>query len=140
MLMRTDPFRELDRMAQRMFNMAGQQATMPMDAYRDGHEFVIEIDMPGVESGSIDLEIERDILTVKAERKGPTAQDRDVVLAERPTGLFRRQLFLGESLDKQSVSANYENGVLTLRVPVAEQAKPRKVAVGTTSDRKQIEA
>ena len=142
MLMRTDPFRELDRMTQRMFNMAGQQATMPMDAYRDGHEFVIDIDLPGVDPGSIDLEIERDILTVKAERKGLAAQDRDVVLAERPTGLFSRQLFLGESLDKQSVSANYENGVLTLRVPVAEQAKPRKIKIemGSPEETKAINA
>lgn len=139
MLMRTDPFRELDRLTQRMFSMTGQQASMPMDAYREGDRFVVALDLPGVEPGSIDLEIERDVLTVKAERKRLAVGERDLVLNERPSGTFRRQLFLGESLDKDNIAAEYTDGVLTLRIPVAERAKPRKVEITTGSSPRQIE-
>ncbi|MEV0644586.1 Hsp20/alpha crystallin family protein [Phytomonospora sp. NPDC050363] len=140
MLMRTDPFRELDRLTQRMFTMTGTQATMPMAAYRDGEHFVVEVDLPGVDAGSIDLEIERDVLTVKAERKSLAVAERDLVLNERQSGAFSRQLFLGESLDKDRISAGYADGVLTLRIPVAEKAKPRKVEVTGSSSPRQIEA
>ncbi|WP_393916354.1 Hsp20/alpha crystallin family protein [Halostreptopolyspora alba] len=128
MLMRTDSFRDFDRLTQRLLGDTSRLASMPMDAYREGDAFVIHFDLPGVRADSIDLEVERDVLTVRAARDDAT-KGRDVVMAERPSGSFSRQLFLGESLDTENISADYADGVLTLRVPVAEQAKPRKISV-----------
>ncbi|MDA2809356.1 Hsp20/alpha crystallin family protein [Nocardiopsis sp. RSe5-2] len=140
MLMRTDPFREFDRLTQRVFNEA-RPAVMPMDAYREGEEFVIHFDMPGVAADSIDLQVERDVLTVKAERPAPErTEGRETVVSERPTGTFSRQLFLGETLDTERIRADYDGGVLTVVIPVAEQAKPRKIAVGEGGTRAQIRA
>lgn len=136
MLMRTDPFRDLDRFTQRLLGDAARPATMPMDAYREGDTFVIHFDLPGVRPESIDLEVERNVLTVKAERRDTTAE-RETVVAERPSGVFSRRLFLGETLDADHIAADYANGVLTLRVPVAEQAKPRKIAVTETDEHTQ---
>ena len=135
-LMRFDPFRELDRMAQLLTQPSGglRQLTMPMDAYREGDQFVVRFDLPGVDPDSIDLTVERNVLTVRAERKWSPAEGQDVVVAERPRGTFTRQLFLGESLDTDRVAASYDRGVLTLRIPVAEQAKPRKVEVTAGTD------
>ncbi|WP_047870103.1 Hsp20 family protein [Nocardiopsis sp. RV163] len=131
MLMRTDPFRDIDRLTQRILGEASRPAAMPIDAYRDGDVFVVCFDLPGVRADSIDLEVERNVLTVTAERPD-TARDREsVVVAERPTGTFSRQLFLGETLETDAIRADYADGVLTLRIPVAEQAKPRKISVGT---------
>lgn len=128
MLMRFDPFREFDRLAQQAFATFGQPA-MPMDAYRDDDRFVVHFDLPGVDPSSIDLTVERNVLTVTAERSWPREDGREVVASERPHGRFSRQLFLGESLDPDRIEASYEHGVLTLTIPVAEQAKPRKVAI-----------
>ena len=139
MLMRTDPFRELDRMAQQAFGAVGtlaRPAVMPIDAWRDGDTFLVELDLPGVDPRSIDLDVERNVLTVKAERRGPDG-DREVVAAERPRGIFSRQLFLGDTLDTDRIVADYENGVLRLRIPVAEQAKPRKIEINAGSSRPQ---
>ncbi|CCH31427.1 Hsp20 family protein [Actinosynnema sp. NPDC047251] len=141
MLMRTDPFRELDRLTQQFFGANGtsaRPAPVPMDAYRDGEEFVVQFDLPGVHAESIDLDVERNVLTVRAER--PAAGDREYQVAERPRGQFSRQLFLGEALDAERIRANYETGVLTLRIPVAERAKPRKIAVTGDVEAKQIDA
>jgi HSP20 family protein len=129
MLMRTDPFRELDRLAQQAFGTRLQPAVMPMDAYRDGDRFVVDFDLPGVETSSIDLTVEKNVLTVSAERQWRPGEQVQVVASERPQGNFRRQLFLGEGLDAERVEARYDNGVLTVTIPVAEQAKPRKVEV-----------
>ncbi|MBB6173555.1 HSP20 family protein [Nocardiopsis mwathae] len=128
MLMRTDPFREFDRVAQRLLGDAARPATMPMDAYREDDAFVIHFDLPGVHADSIDLEVERDVLTVSAERVS-AVEGKEPLVAERPTGTFTRQLFLGDALDTDRVSASFADGVLTLRIPVAEQAKPRKITV-----------
>jgi HSP20 family protein len=131
MLMRTDPFRDLDRLTQSLFGNTGTNAhpaVIPMDAWRDGDEFVVELDLPGVSPGSIDVDVERNVLTVKAERP-LRANDAQLISAERPRGMFSRQLFLGDALDTERVAATYEQGVLTLRIPVAEKAKPRKVEV-----------
>ncbi|WP_406729840.1 Hsp20/alpha crystallin family protein [Streptomyces sp. GD-15H] len=138
MLMRTDPFRELDRLTQQVFGTAARPAAMPMDAFRDGDTFVVELDLPGVDPESVDLDIERNVLTVKAERRPSVGQDSEVVITERPTGTFSRQLFLGETLDTDRIDASYEAGVLRLRIPVAEQAKPRKIAISGGDSRKQI--
>ena len=134
-LMRTDPFRELDRLTQQMFGSVGtttRPSVMPMDAWRDGDVFVLEFDLPGIDPGSIDLDVERNVLTIKAER--PTLNgDHEVLAAERARGVFSRQLILGDNLDLTRVDADYAGGVLRLRVPVAEQAKPRKITI-TASD------
>lgn len=140
MLMRTDPFRELDRLTQQVLGTAGtpaRPAAMPMDAWRDGEEFVVEFDLPGVEADSIDLDVERNVLTVRAERP-PRRDDVELIAAERPRGMFSRQLFLGETLDTEHVSASYDAGVLTLRIPVAEKAKPRKIAISSKGKRAEV--
>jgi HSP20 family protein len=142
MLMRTDPFRELDRLAQQLTGTTGtwsRPTAMPMDAYREGEEYVIALDLPGVEKQAIDIDVERNMLTVKAERRPVTKSgDVQMELSERPLGVFSRQLALADTLDTERISADYEAGVLTLRIPIAERAKPRKIAIGGESAHKQI--
>ena len=130
-LMRTDPFRDLDRFAQQVLGTPARPAAMPIDAYRQGDAFVVEIDLPGVDAGSIDLTVEKNVLTVHAERRRTASDESELVVGERPHGTFSRQLFLGESLDPDLLTASYADGVLCLRVPVAEKAKPRRVEVTT---------
>jgi HSP20 family protein len=140
MLMRTDPFRDLDRLTQQLFGTAARPAVMPMDAYRKGDEFFVHFDLPGIDPDTIDLTVEQNVLTVKAERPGISAEGAEFLAAERPTGTFTRQLFLGETLDPDHINADYSAGVLTLTIPVHEAAKPRKVEI-TSSDRaKQLSA
>jgi HSP20 family protein len=140
MLMRTDPFRELDRLTQQVFGTSTRPAVMPMDAWREGEQFVVEFDLPGVDPGSIDLDVERNVLTVKAERPAREGSE-EMVAAERPRGVFSRQLFLGDTLDTERIEASYSTGVLTLRVPVAEKAKPRKISINSNGhDRQAINA
>ena len=143
MLMRTDPFRDLDRLTQQMFGTDGTLArpsVMPMDAWRDGDTFQVEFDLPGVDVDSIDLDVERNVVTVKAERP-VRATDAELLAAERPRGVFSRQLILGDNLDTESVGASYSSGVLTVRIPVAEQAKPRKIQISSEDgDRQAINA
>ncbi|MET7597598.1 Hsp20/alpha crystallin family protein [Streptomyces sp. NPDC005481] len=138
MLMRTDPFRELDRLTQQVLGTAAKPAAMPMDAFRVGDTFVVELDLPGVAPESIDLDVERNVLTVRAERRPSAEQNAEVVITERPAGMFSRQLFLGETLDTERIDASYEAGVLRLTIPVAEQAKPRKITISGGDTRKQI--
>jgi HSP20 family protein len=134
MLMRTDPFREFDRLAQQALaaGTTSRPAVMPMDAWREGDTFVIEFDLPGVAPETLDIDVERNVLTVRAERQRRSG-DWEVLASERPTGLFSRQLVLGDNLDLDRVDAGYDAGVLRLRVPVAERAKPRKIEVDHTS-------
>ena len=132
MLMRTDPFRELDRLTQQLFGTNGttsRPAVMPMDAYRHDEQFVVQFDLPGVDPSSIDLDVERNVLTVKAERTPTYGDDVELQVAERPRGVFSRQLFLGDTLDADRIEAHYDAGVLTLRLPIAEKAKPRKIQI-----------
>ncbi|MFD4198267.1 Hsp20/alpha crystallin family protein [Amycolatopsis thermoflava] len=145
MLMRTDPFRELDRLTQQVFGQGSgtwsRPAVMPMDAYRAGDEFVVVFDLPGVNPDAIELDVERNVLTVKAERRPSAAGDNvEMQVAERPLGVFSRQLFLGDTLDTDHIKATYESGVLTVRIPVAEAAKPRKIAIESGESRKEITA
>jgi|SRR5947199_7311387 len=144
MLMRTDPFRELDRLTQQMLGTTGtwsRPTAMPMDAYRDGDRFVVAFDLPGVDPDGIELDVERNVLTVKAERRPVAAGDQvEMQVAERPLGVFSRQLFLGDTLDTDRIEATYDAGVLTLRIPIAERAKPRKISISGGSDRKEIDA
>ena len=132
MLMRTDPFREFDRLAQQLIGAGttSRPAVMQMDAWREGDTFVLEFDLPGVSTETIDIDVERNVLTVKAER--PVRRgDWEPLAAERPSGLFSRQLVLGDNLDLEQVDASYDAGVLRLVIPVAERAKPRKIEVST---------
>jgi HSP20 family protein len=139
MLMRTDPFRELDRLTQQVFGTSSRPAFMPMDAWREGDTFRLEFDLPGVQADSIDLDVERNVLTVRAERPVQETNGEQIA-AERPRGVFSRQLILGDNLDLENISANYADGVLTLEVPVAEKAKPRKIAVESADSKRTIEA
>ncbi|WP_020672245.1 Hsp20/alpha crystallin family protein [Amycolatopsis nigrescens] len=138
MLMRTDPFRELDRLTQQVFGTTAgtwsKPAAIPMDACRAGDEFVVRFDLPGVDPEAIELDVERNVLTVKAERRPLESKDTvEMQVAERPFGVFSRQLFLGDTLDTEQIKADYDAGVLTLRIPVREQAKPRKIAISRSS-------
>ncbi|MGP4051571.1 Hsp20/alpha crystallin family protein [Streptomyces sp. 2A115] len=140
MLMRTDPFRELDRLTQQVFGQPfgpARPAPMPMDAYQAGDDLIVHFDLPGIDPESIDLDVERNVLNVRAERRSPAPEGADVIVAERPAGAFTRQLFLGETLDTERIDASYEAGVLTLRIPVAEQAKPRRIQIAG-GDRKEL--
>jgi HSP20 family protein len=130
MLMRTDPFRELDRVTQQLFRGDGSLAptSMPMDAWREGDTFVVEFDLPGLRAEDVDLDVERNVVTVRAERPARDA-GQEMIAAERRRGTFTRQLILGDNLDTSSIDAAYDAGVLTLRIPVAEQAKPRKIQI-----------
>lgn len=131
MLMRTDPFRELDRLTQQMFGTSARPAVMPMDAYRKGDAFLVQLDVPGVSQETIDLTVEQNVLTVRAERPSVQAEGAEIVVCERPVGTFSRQLFLGETLDTEQIKADYTAGVLTLTIPIKQAAKPRKVEIGT---------
>jgi HSP20 family protein len=139
MLMRTDPFRDLDRITQQMFGTNGTLArpsVMLMDAWREGDTFHVEFDLPGVAPESIDLDVERNVVTVKAERPA-RASDAELIAAERPRGVFSRQLILGDNLDTTRIEASYDSGVLTLKIPVAEQAKPRKISITSNGEDRQ---
>ena len=141
MLMRTDPFRDIDRMFEQITGTAGRPAVMHVDAERDGDWFHVFFDLPGVDPESIDLTVERNVLSVKAERRRPPRDGVESVIAERPMGVFSRQLFLGDTLDTDKLEAHYDNGVLALRIPVSDKAKPRKVSIGTgNGGRRQIKA
>ncbi|WP_280425479.1 Hsp20/alpha crystallin family protein [Nocardia carnea] len=136
MLMRTDPFRDLDRLTQEVFGTPARPAAMPMDAWRDGDKFFVELDLPGVDPESLDLDVERNVLTVRASRPELDA-NRSMLAAERTRGVFSRQLFLGENLDTEAIRADYRDGVLRLVIPVSEKAKPRKIEIARHDQERQ---
>jgi HSP20 family protein len=138
MLMRTDPFRELDRLTQQLFGATPSRGVMvmPMDAYRRDDWFYLHFDLPGVDPNSIDVTVEQSVLTVHASRAAIEATE--LIVAERPTGTFTRQIFLGDTLDVDKLDADYNAGVLTVRIPVLEHAKPRQVEVTRSGERKEI--
>lgn len=129
MLMRFDPFRELDRWAAEV--AGSRRSVVPMDAYRHGEQFMVRFDLPGIDPGSIDLTVDKDVLTVSAERSWQPDEGQDVLISERPQGTFTRQLFLGENLDAEHIEASYDHGVLTVIIPIAESAKPRRVEISS---------
>jgi HSP20 family protein len=137
MLMRFDPFRELDQVTSQLLRQTARPG-VPMDAYRHGEQFVVELDLPGVDPSSIDVTVERNVLTVSAQRRRSYEEGDEVLIAERPQGEFRRQLFLGEQLDTGDIRADYDHGVLTLTLSVAEQAKPRKVEIRDGQSQKEL--
>ena len=137
MLMRTDPFRDLDRLTQQVFGTVARPAAMPMDPYRKGDQFYLHFDLPGLRLDSIDLTVEQNVLTVRAERLATQPDGAEMIVGERPAGTFTRQVFLGDTLDPDQMTADYTAGVLTLSIPVHEAAKPRKVEI-TSQDTKQL--
>ncbi|WP_281690250.1 Hsp20/alpha crystallin family protein [Pseudonocardia thermophila] len=142
MLVRIDPFGELDRRAQQAFLTGtwSRPAVMPMDAYREGDTFVVAFDLPGVDPGAIEVDVERNTLSVKAERRPLlTGDDVEMHLSERPLGVFARRLVLGEDLDPDGVTATYDAGVLTLRIPITEKARPRRIPVAAPPERTQLD-
>jgi HSP20 family protein len=139
MLMRFDPFREIDRMTEEAFRPT-RLSRMPMDAYRRGDVFVVHFDLPGVDPNTIDLTVEQNTLTVTAERTWYPAEGDELVITERSQGTFSRQLLLGDSLDTERITARYDQGVLTITIPVAEQSKARKVQVARGGGPEVIEA
>ncbi|MFG1926091.1 Hsp20/alpha crystallin family protein [Cryptosporangium sp. NPDC048952] len=141
MLMRTDPFRQLDQFFGGATGTWSKPSVVPMDAYRVGDEFIVEFDLPGVSPEAVELDVERNVLTVRAERRPRGEQPVEMEVRERPLGVFTRQLFLGDTLDPERIHASYADGVLTLRIPVREQAKPRKIAIAHAErERRQIDA
>jgi HSP20 family protein len=140
MLMRFDPFRELDRLAEQLASTATRAPrAFPMDAYRRGNQFIVEFDLPGIEPSSIELTVEKNVLSVRAERRFEPREDDEVIVAERPQGTYTRQLFLGDTLDSEHLQAACQHGVLTLTIPIAETAKPRRVPIGAGQGAQTIE-
>lgn len=141
MLMMSDPFRQFDRLTQQVLGTAARPAAMAMDAWREDDQFVVTVDLPGVDPESIDVNVEQNVLTIRAERKETPGEGVELIAAERPRGVFSRQLLLGETLDTENVKAGYDGGVLTVRIPVAEKAQPRKIEVTSgTGGQQQINA
>ena len=142
MLMRFDPFRDADRLAQELLagRAGGAPRGFPMDAYRRGDRFFVHLDLPGVDPDSIELTAEQSVLTISAERRFELDEGDEVLISERPQGTFTRQLLLGDNLDVDRIDAGYENGVLTLEIPVSERAKPRRIEITSQGgERKTIE-
>ena len=141
MLMRTDPFRDMDRMFEQLIGTTSRPAVMHVDAERDGDWFNVYFDLPGVDPDSIELTVERNVLQVQAQRQRQEKDGVEIVISERPMGVFSRQLFLGDTLDTDKLEATYDNGVLILRIPVSDKAKPRKISVTSSgSGQKQIKS
>ena len=140
MLMRTDPFRDFDRLTEAVLGTRARPAVMPMTAYREDGAFVVHLDLPGASADSIDLTVEQNVLTIHAERKPPVGDQAERVVDERGYGVFSRQLFLGDTLDADHLTADYDAGVLTLQIPIAEKAKPRKVEITAGGSAKEINA
>ena len=133
MLLQNDPFRDIDVLFNRLGGRASGNGSMlmPMDAYRRGEDVWVHIDLPGVSADSLEISVERSVLTISAERDWHREEGDQTYLAERPRGVYRRQVHLGEGLDPDKIEANFSDGVVTLRIPVAEKAKPRKIDIGT---------
>lgn len=131
MLLQHDPFRDLDRLTQQVFGTVARPSSMPLDAWREGDEFVVELDLPGIDPDKLDIDVERNVLTIKAERLSHIPDAANAVASERSWGVFSRQLVLGDALDTDKVDADYTAGVLRLRIPIAEQAKPRKISISS---------
>ena len=129
MLLRFDPFRDFDRLTEQLLGDGRTARPMPMDVYRSGDHYVLHFDVPGIDPATVDLSVEDNVLTVRAARPARSTDGVEFLVAERPTGEFSRQLVLGNGLDLGRIAATYDAGVLTVTVPVAETAKPRKITV-----------
>jgi HSP20 family protein len=130
MLMQNDPFRDLELFVRSLGRGETAESRMAMDAYRRGEDVWVHLDLPGVAADAVDISVERNVLTVTAQRSFAREEGDQVYLRERRQGAFRRQVHLGDQLDADGIEADYADGVLTLRIPVLEKAKPRKIAIG----------
>ncbi|MHB8220225.1 MAG: Hsp20/alpha crystallin family protein [Acidimicrobiales bacterium] len=142
-LVRSDPFRDVDRLFQQLWGpQNGTRAlNMPMDAFRKDDSFLIRVDLPGVAPETVDLTVEENVLTINADRPAPPNADGvEPVITERPYGTFTRQVFLGTNLDTEHIEAEYEAGVLTVVIPVAAHAKPRRIEVKGSAERQRLSA
>ncbi|HXX89546.1 MAG TPA: Hsp20/alpha crystallin family protein [Acidimicrobiales bacterium] len=142
-IIRTDPFREFDRLTQQLLGLSHgpRPLAMPMDAYRKEDTFLIQFDLPGVDADAIELTVEDTVLTVKVDRPAPPVNAGvECLVSERPYGTFSRQVFLGDNLDSTKIEAHYEAGVLTLSIPLAAHAKPRRIPVVRKDDKQQLGA
>jgi HSP20 family protein len=131
MAMNFDPFRELDRVASALLDQTQGPRLMPMDLYRDGDHYVLNADLPGIDPGSVDIDVDGELLTIRAERSLRGAEGVQWLARERRCGSFLRQLTLGQGIDTEHIGASYANGVLSVSIPVSERAKPRKIEVAT---------
>jgi HSP20 family protein len=134
-----DPFREFDQLAQQLLSGGRSPRSFPMDAYKRGDDFFVHLDLPGVDPGSIDITVEGPDVTISAERRFAQQQDDEILVSERPQGRFSRDLRVGRQVDTDAIEASYDDGVLTLRLPVAAEAKPRRVEVRSSGEQKTIE-
>jgi HSP20 family protein len=132
-VLRFDPFQEFDRLSRQMLGAGRGPRSMPMEAYRRGEQFFIHLDLPGVNPDDVQLTVERNVVSVRAERRSLYREGDDVLVDETPQGTFGRQLFLGDNLDAGRLEASFDQGILTLTIPVAEQAKPRRIEIGVRS-------
>ena len=139
MAMYSDPFRDMDRLGQ-MLDFRQGPRLMPMDLYRDGDHYVMNADLPGIDPGSVDIDVDGQLLTIRAERTTRSVEGVKWLTRERTSGTFLRQLNLGQGIDTDGISANYENGVLSVVIPVSEKARPRKIEVGSSAGMKQVDA
>ena len=130
LLTQNDPFRDLDLLFRRLGNRTvGSDNTMAMDAYRRGSDVWVHVDLPGVGADQVDINVERSVLTITAERSWPREEGDQLYLNERQTGSFRRQVHLGDSLDVEGIEADFADGVLTLRIPISERAQPKRIEI-----------
>lgn len=133
MAMTFDPFTELDRLAAGLLQSRPGPRTMPVDLYRDADRYVVTADLPGIDPGSVDVDVDGQLLTIRAQRTVATGEGAKWLVQERPSGTYLRQFSIGEGVDTSAISASYDNGVLSVVIPVSERAKPRKIAVQSTS-------
>lgn len=138
MVLRFDPFRDVDRLAEQLLGTQRAPRVMPMDLFRSGDHYVLACDMPGVDPGSVDISVDGGTLSIRAERTPRSDEHAQWLAQERPSGTFLRQLSLGDGLDTDQIGATYENGVLTVTLPVAEKAKPRRIAVSAGGQGAQV--
>lgn len=131
-----DPFGQLDRLTASVLDAARTQRLMPVDLYRVGDEYVLDADLPGVDPDSVDIDVDGQVLTVRAERDGSTLEGAKWLAQERPHGSYVRQFSIGEGVDIDQIGATYENGVLRITIPVSEKAKPRKIHIGGRPEKK----
>jgi HSP20 family protein len=134
-----DPFREYEQLAQQLLSGGRVPRSFPMDAYRRGDEFIVHLDLPGVDPGSIDITVESGTLSVTAERRFEQEDEDEIIVNERPQGRFNRDLRFGSAIDVERIGASYEGGVLTLTLPVSERAKPRTIQVQAREGEREIE-
>ncbi|KRC47107.1 heat-shock protein Hsp20 [Leifsonia sp. Root227] len=137
MSMSFDPFSQLDRIAQSIFDTSRQPRIMPVDLYREGHQYVLNADLPGVDPGSVDVDVDGHLLTIRAQRSMGNRDNGRWLAQERPFGSYLRQFSIGDDVDPDGISASYDNGVLSVVIPIAERAKPRKIAVASANEKQQ---